>query len=98
MPASHLVDEVIEALQSHPDPYWARQAAVRVLDEHESDPDECEMCAGFGYAVDRNVELAGDEESALEAATAWAQKARKYDGKTHCLALIKIITRLLEEG
>jgi hypothetical protein len=63
--AASLVDDVIEALQSHPDPFWARQAAQRVLDEHESDPEEREMCAGYGYVSSTEVALTASEENAM---------------------------------
>lgn len=92
-----LVDDVIEALASHPDPYWARLAAQRVIDDSASD-DECEMCAGFGYVSSTDVALTDSEERAMEAAGAFVEKAKKSAAKDHVRALLSIIARLVEEA
>jgi hypothetical protein len=81
-----------DALSSHPDKFWARQEAQRILIEALSDPEECPMCAGDGCVFEPDVELTEAEKLTLAAAREFAVKARGK-AKEHLASLLAIVDR-----
>lgn len=47
MDAESLLAEILAALESHPDPAFARKAAIKVIEDSvPEDADECPYCGG----------------------------------------------------
>lgn len=64
------IDRILEALQSHPDPFCARKIAEQELDEIVGSESEggCEFCDGYGLVdrFDEGKEEGEDEGRAME--------------------------------
>lgn len=97
MDAKSLLADVEDALSSHPDKFFARRAAERVIEGAIGDADECEMCAGFGYvtvARPAPPELEDAELIAVAAARSYAAKCRSAVARTHLEHLLAIVDRV----